>query len=228
MVEIIVHEPDQQVLELAIDLFLEVCSEVDDENFGIVVSRLISRLESSSGSVAVGLSKILKTMFWNIHRHDPVKAVECGVIPAIVNTLRSVDQEVIGQSIDTIENFCDYADCEAIATELIRSGLIQMFSDLCVRYSNDFALKMRMIWIAGRFASKMHDFPVSLVRSLVFEQLTMSVYDVNMGDSLRLFDYVSDMIQKSTNKDEMIKVFREYGIDIYTTTIVTTTAISTV
>ncbi|KAK5665584.1 hypothetical protein QVD99_007232 [Batrachochytrium dendrobatidis] len=33
-----------------------------------------------------------------------------------------------------------------------------------------------------------------------------------MGDPLYLFEYVNDMIQKSTNKDEMIKVFREYGI----------------
>ncbi|EGF78486.1 hypothetical protein BATDEDRAFT_90670 [Batrachochytrium dendrobatidis JAM81] len=32
MVEIIVHESDQEVLELAIDLFLEVCHNIDDEN----------------------------------------------------------------------------------------------------------------------------------------------------------------------------------------------------
>ncbi|KAJ8324268.1 hypothetical protein O5D80_007460 [Batrachochytrium dendrobatidis] len=216
MVEIIVHDSDQEMLRLAIDLFSTVCHDIDDENLGIVLSRLVSRLESSDGLVAVGFIKNLETMFWNIHRHDPVKAAGCGIIPAIVNTLRSVDQEVIGQSIDTIENFCNVKDCEAIATELIRSGLIQMFSDLCVRYSNDFALKMRMIWIAGTVASKMRDFPVSLVRSLVFEQLTISMCDLRMGDSLRLFDYVSDTIQKSTNKVEMINVFQEYGIDIYT------------
>ncbi|KAK5664619.1 hypothetical protein QVD99_008170 [Batrachochytrium dendrobatidis] len=85
-----------------------------------------------------------------------------------------------------------------------------------------------MIEVAGSVASKMRDFPVSLARSLVFEQLTMSVCDVDMGGSLYLFNNINDMIEKSTNKDEMIKVFREYGIDIYTTTIVTTTAISTV
>ncbi|EGF76122.1 hypothetical protein BATDEDRAFT_28802 [Batrachochytrium dendrobatidis JAM81] len=33
-----------------------------------------------------------------------------------------------------------------------------------------------------------------------------------MYDSLCLFEYVSDMIEKSTNKAEMIKVFQEYGI----------------
>ncbi|KAK6092094.1 hypothetical protein MT418_8491 [Batrachochytrium dendrobatidis] len=32
MVEIIVHESDQQVLRLAINLFLQVCHEIDDEN----------------------------------------------------------------------------------------------------------------------------------------------------------------------------------------------------
>ena len=32
MVEIIVHESDREMLTLAIDLFLQVCSEVDDEN----------------------------------------------------------------------------------------------------------------------------------------------------------------------------------------------------
>ncbi|KAK6091714.1 hypothetical protein MT418_8529 [Batrachochytrium dendrobatidis] len=69
-----------------------------------------------------------------------------------------------------------------------------------------------MIWIAGTIASNMHDFPVSLVRSLVFEQLTISVCDVDMGYSLCLFEYVNDMIQTSTNKAEMIKVFQEYGI----------------
>ncbi|KAJ8325383.1 hypothetical protein O5D80_006319 [Batrachochytrium dendrobatidis] len=58
----------------------------------------------------------------------------------------------------------------------------------------------------------MHDFPVSLVRSLVFEQLTILMYDANMYDFLYLFEYVSDMIQKSTNKAEMIKVFQEYEI----------------
>ncbi|KAK5666796.1 hypothetical protein QVD99_006849 [Batrachochytrium dendrobatidis] len=90
MVEIIVHESDQEMLRLAIDLFLQVCHEIDDENFGIVVSRLVSRLESSNGLVAVGFIKNLQTMYWNIHRDNPVKAAECGIIPAIVNTLRYV------------------------------------------------------------------------------------------------------------------------------------------
>ncbi|KAK6092351.1 hypothetical protein MT418_8488 [Batrachochytrium dendrobatidis] len=212
MVEIIVHEPDQQVLTLAIGLFLKVCHDIDDENFGIVLSRLVSRLESSNGLVAVGFIKNLQTMYRSIHRHDPVKAMECGIIPAIVNTLRSVDQAVIDQSIDTIENFYNYADCETIATELIRSGLIQTLSDLCIRYSDNSELKKRMISMAGTVASKMHDFPVSLVRSLIFEQLTISICDLRMGYSLCLFDYVSDMIEKSTNKAEMIKVFQEYEI----------------
>ncbi|KAJ8322539.1 hypothetical protein O5D80_000024 [Batrachochytrium dendrobatidis] len=58
----------------------------------------------------------------------------------------------------------------------------------------------------------MHDFPVSLVRSLVFEQLTISILDVGMYDCLCRFGHINDMIQKSTNKAEMIKAFREYGI----------------
>ncbi|KAJ8330707.1 hypothetical protein O5D80_001220 [Batrachochytrium dendrobatidis] len=90
MVEIIVHESDQQVLTLAIGLFLEVCHDIDDENFGIVLSRLVSRLESSNGLVAVGFIRNLQTMYRSIHRHDRVKAVECGIIPALVNTLRYV------------------------------------------------------------------------------------------------------------------------------------------
>ncbi|KAK6097484.1 hypothetical protein MT418_8568 [Batrachochytrium dendrobatidis] len=212
MAEIIVHESDQEMLTLAIGLFLQVCHDIDDENFGIVVSILVSRLESSSGSVAAGFISRLKTIFCNIYRHDPVKAAECGIIPAVVNTLRSVDQAVVGQSIDTIGNFCNYKDCEVIATELIRSGLIQTSNDLCIRYSNNSELKTRMIEVAGRVASGMRDFPVSLVRSLVFEQLTILMCDVNMCKSLRLFGYVNNMIEKSTNKDEMIKVFREYGI----------------
>ncbi|OAJ44634.1 hypothetical protein BDEG_27844 [Batrachochytrium dendrobatidis JEL423] len=165
MVEIIVHESDQEVLRLAIDLFSEVCHDIDDENFGIVVSRLVSRLESSSGSVAVGFIENFQTMHWNIYRHDPVKAVKCGIIPALVNTL-----------------------------------------------SNDSELRARMIEVAGTAASQMRDFPVSLVRSLVFEQLTISMCNLRMCDSLRLFDNVSDMIEKSTNKAEMIKVFQDYGI----------------
>ncbi|KAJ8326658.1 hypothetical protein O5D80_005386 [Batrachochytrium dendrobatidis] len=212
MVEIIVHESDQEMLTLAIGLFSKVCHSIDDENFGIVVSRLISRLESSNGLVAVGFIENFQTMYWNIHRHNPVKAVECGIIPAVVNILRSVDQKVISQSIYTIQSFCDYEYCEVISAELIRSGLIQMLSDLCVRYSDNSRLKSRMIEVAGSVASKMRDFPVSLARSLVFEQLTMSVCDVDMGGSLYLFNNISDMIEKSTNKDEMIKVFREYGI----------------
>ncbi|KAJ8329934.1 hypothetical protein O5D80_002120 [Batrachochytrium dendrobatidis] len=212
MVDIIVHESDQEVLELAIDLFLKACHDIDDGNFGIVLSRLVSRLESSNGLVAVGFIKNLQTMYLNIHRHDPVKAVECGIIPALVNMLRSVDQAVISQSIDTIWSFCNYAGCETIATELIRSGLIQTLNDLCIKHSDNSRLKSRIIWIAGSAASNMRDFPVSLVRSLVFEQLTISMCDVDMYDSLYLFDNVNDMIQKSTNKDEMIKVFREYGI----------------
>ncbi|KAJ8322617.1 hypothetical protein O5D80_008721 [Batrachochytrium dendrobatidis] len=175
MVEIIVHESDQQVLELAIDLFLEVCSEVDDGNFGIVVSRLVSRLESSNGLVAVGFIENLKTMYLNIHRHDPVKAVECGIIPALVNMLRSVDQAVVDQSIEIIHNFCNYVNCEVISAEFIRSGLIQTLNDLCIRYSDNSRLKMRIIEVAGSAASKMRNFPVSLVRSLVFEQLTISM-----------------------------------------------------
>ncbi|EGF80103.1 hypothetical protein BATDEDRAFT_35065 [Batrachochytrium dendrobatidis JAM81] len=212
MVEIIVHESDQEMLTLAIGLFSKVCHSIDDENFGIVLSRLVSRLESSNGLVAVGFIENFQTMYWKIHRHNPVKAVECGIIPAVVNTLRSVDQEVISQSIYTIQSFCDYEYCEVISAELIRSGLIQMLSDLCVRYSDNSRLKSRMIEVAGSAASKMRDFPVSLARSLVFEQLTMSVCDVDMGGSLYLFNNISDMIEKSTNKDEMIKVFREYGI----------------
>ncbi|EGF81582.1 hypothetical protein BATDEDRAFT_24123 [Batrachochytrium dendrobatidis JAM81] len=59
----------------------------------------------------------------------------------------------------------------------------------------------------------MREFPVSLVRSLVFEQLTISMCDAGVwGIFVHMFDYVNDMIEKSTNKDEMIKVFREYGI----------------
>ncbi|OAJ39482.1 hypothetical protein BDEG_23321 [Batrachochytrium dendrobatidis JEL423] len=165
MVEIIVHEPDQQVFTLAIGLFSKVCHDIDDENFGIVLSRLVSRLESSDGSVAVDFIENLQTMYLNIYCHDRVKAVKCGIIPALVNTL-----------------------------------------------SNNSGLKTRMIKMAGTIASKMRDFPVSLVRSLVFEQLTISVCDLRMGYSFRLFDNVSDMIQKSTNKTEMIKVFQEYGI----------------
>ncbi|KAK5666805.1 hypothetical protein QVD99_006443 [Batrachochytrium dendrobatidis] len=212
MVDIIVQESDQEMLTLAIGLFLKVCSYIDDGNFGIVLSRLVSRLESSDGSVAVGFIENLQTIFWNIHRHDPVKAAGCGVIPALVNTLRSVDQEVIDQSIDTIGNFCKHADCEVISAELIRLDLIQTLNDLYIRYSNNSALKTRIIKMAGIVASKMRDFPVSLVRSLVFEQLTISMCDVDMGGFLYLFEYVNSMIQKSTNKAEMIKVFQEYGI----------------
>ncbi|KAL5039996.1 hypothetical protein RTP6_7824 [Batrachochytrium dendrobatidis] len=212
MVEIIVHESDREMLTLAIDLFLQVCHDIDDENFGIVLSRLVSRLESSSGSVAVGFIKNLRTIFSSIHYHKPVKAVECGIIPALVNMLRSVDQEVIYGSIYTIQSLCDYKDCEAILAELIRLDLIQALNDLCIRYSNNSGLKTRIIKMAGTVASKMRNFPVSLVRSLVFEQLTISMCDVDMGGFLYLFEYVSDMIQKSTNKDEMIKVFQDYGI----------------
>ncbi|EGF80332.1 hypothetical protein BATDEDRAFT_88843 [Batrachochytrium dendrobatidis JAM81] len=88
MAEIIVHESDQEMLTLAIDLFSKVCHSIDDENFGIVVSRLISRLESSDGLVAVGFIENLQTIFSSIHYHKPVKAVECGIIPALVNILR--------------------------------------------------------------------------------------------------------------------------------------------
>ncbi|KAK6092258.1 hypothetical protein MT418_8490 [Batrachochytrium dendrobatidis] len=151
-------------------------------------------------------------MYWKIHRHNPVKAAECGIIPAIVNTLRSVDQAVIDQSIDTIQSFCKRAGRKMISAEFIRSGLIQALNDLCIRYSDDLELKSRIIEVAGTVASKMRDFPVSLVRSLIFEQLTISVCDVDMCRSLCLFDNVSDMIQKSTNKAEMIKVFQDYGI----------------
>ncbi|OAJ41064.1 hypothetical protein BDEG_24715 [Batrachochytrium dendrobatidis JEL423] len=213
MVEIIVHESDQEMLTLSIGLFLKACHDIDDENFGIVLSRLVSRLESSSGSVAVGFIENLQTMYWKIHRHDPVKAVKCGIIPAVVNMLRSVDQEVISRSIYTIENFCKRADCEVISGRVDEAwNLIQPLNDLCTKYSDNSRLKSRMIEVAGRVASKMRDFPVSLARSLVFEQLTISMCNLNMGDPLRLFGYVNDMIQKSTNKDEMIKVFREYGI----------------
>ncbi|OAJ41357.1 hypothetical protein BDEG_24977 [Batrachochytrium dendrobatidis JEL423] len=212
MAEIIVHESDQEMLRLSIDLFSAVCHSIDDENFGIVVSRLVSRLESSNGLVAVGFIKNLQTIFCNIYRHDPVKAAECGIIPAVVNMLRSVDQEVISQSIYTIQSFCDYKDCEIVSAELIRLDLIQTLNDLCTRYSDNSGLRARIIEVAGRVASKMHEFPVSLVRSLIFEQLTMSVCDAGIRDSLYLFEYVNDMIEKSTNKAEMIKVFQEYGI----------------
>ncbi|OAJ41308.1 hypothetical protein BDEG_24929 [Batrachochytrium dendrobatidis JEL423] len=154
--------------------------------FGIVLSRLVSRLESSSGSVAAGFIKNLQTIFWSIHRHDPVKAAECGIIPALVNTLRSVDQAVIDQSIDTIQSLYDHEDCEVISAELMRLDLIQTLNDLCVKHSDNPELKTRMIKIAGTIASKMRDFPVSLARS--------------------------DMIEKSTNKAEMIKAFQDYGI----------------
>ncbi|KAK6091594.1 hypothetical protein MT418_8537 [Batrachochytrium dendrobatidis] len=212
MVEIIVHESDQEMFTLAIDLFLKVCNEIDDQNFGIVLSRLVSRLESSDGSVAAGFIENLKTMYRNIHRHDPVKAVECGIIPALVNTLRSVDQTVIYESIVAIQSFYNVTDYEVTSVEFIRSGLIQALNDLYIKYSNDSELKTRIIEVAGRVASDMRDFPVSLVRSLVFEKLTISMCDVDMNDPLYLFEYVNDMIQKSTNKAEMIKVFREYGI----------------
>ncbi|KAK6091368.1 hypothetical protein MT418_8560 [Batrachochytrium dendrobatidis] len=151
-------------------------------------------------------------MYWKIHRHDRVKAAECGIISAIVNMLRSVDRTVISQSIEIIHNFCKHADCEVISAELMRLDLIQTLNDLCVRYSKNSALKTRMIRIAGSAASKMRDFPVSLVRSLVFEQLTISMCDVDMSGCLYLFEYVNDMIEKSTNKAEMIKAFQEYGI----------------
>ncbi|OAJ43388.1 hypothetical protein BDEG_26753 [Batrachochytrium dendrobatidis JEL423] len=167
MVEIIVHESDQQVLRLSINLFSTVCSEIDDENFNIVVSILVSRLESSDGSVAVGFIENLQTMYWSIHRDNPVKALECGIISALVNTLR---------------------------------------------YSDNSELKTRIIEVAGTIASNMHDFPVSLVRSLVFEQLTISMCNLNIRDCLHRFDHINDMIRKSTNKAEMIKVFRDYGI----------------
>ncbi|OAJ39316.1 hypothetical protein BDEG_23174 [Batrachochytrium dendrobatidis JEL423] len=212
MVEIIVHESNQEVLRLAIDLFLQVCHGIDDENFGIVVLGFVSRLESSDGSVAVGFIKNLQAMYWNIHRDNPVKAAECGIIPAIVNTLRSVDQEVVDQSIDAIQSLCDIRNCEVISAELIRSGLIQALNDLCIRYSNNSELKTRIIEVAGSAASKMRDFPVSLVRSLAFEKLTISMCNLNMGYSLRMFNDLNDMIQKSTSKAEMIKVFQEYGI----------------
>ncbi|KAK6092586.1 hypothetical protein MT418_8485 [Batrachochytrium dendrobatidis] len=212
MVEIIVHESDQEMLKLAIDLFLQVCNEIDDENFSIVVSRLVSRLESSSGSVAVDFIRNLQTIFLNIYYHKPVKALECGIIPALVNMLRSVDQAVIYESIVAIQSFCNYADCEVISAELIRLDLIQTLNDLCIKYSNDSELKTCIIEMAVSVASKMRDFPVSLVRSLVFEQLTISMCNLSMGYSLRMFDYVNNMIEKSTNKTEMIKAFQEYGI----------------
>ncbi|KAK5669156.1 hypothetical protein QVD99_003566 [Batrachochytrium dendrobatidis] len=212
MAEIIVHESDQEMLTLAIDLFSKVCHSIDDENFGIVVSRLISRLESSDGLVAVGFIENLQTIFSSIHYHKPVKAVECGIIPALVNILRSVDQEVIDQSIEIIHNFCNYVNCEVISAEFIRSGLIQMLSDLYTKYSDNSELKTRMIEVAGRVASKMRDFPVSLARSSIFEQLTISICNLSMDDSLYLLNHVNDMIQKSTNKAEMIKVFQEYEI----------------
>ncbi|EGF81717.1 hypothetical protein BATDEDRAFT_87222 [Batrachochytrium dendrobatidis JAM81] len=223
MVEIIVHESDQEVFTLAIDLFSTVCRYIDDENLNIVVSGFVSRLESSDGSVAVGFIENLKTMYLNIHRHDPVKAVECGIIPAMVNTLRSVDQAVIDQSIEIIHNFCNYVNCEVISAEFIRSGLIQTLNDLYIRYSNDSELKTRIISMAGSVASQMRDFPVSLVRSLVFEQLTISMCNLRMCDSLYLFNNVNNMIQKSTNKAEMIKAFQEYGIMQQLNTIISRT-----
>ncbi|OAJ32819.1 hypothetical protein BDEG_28701 [Batrachochytrium dendrobatidis JEL423] len=100
--------------------------------------------------------------------------------------LRSVDQAVIDQSIDTIQSLYDHEDCEVISAELMRLDLIQTLNDLCVKHSDNPELKTRMIKIAGTIASKMRDFPVSLARS--------------------------DMIEKSTNKAEMIKAFQDYGI----------------
>ncbi|KAK6092445.1 hypothetical protein MT418_8482 [Batrachochytrium dendrobatidis] len=212
MVEIIVHESDQEVLELAIDLFLEVCHDIDDENFGIVLSRLVSRLESYNGSVAAGFIKNLQTMYRSIHRHDPVKAVKCGIIPAVVNTLRSVDQKVIYESIVAIRSLCKHAGCEIVSAEFIRSGLIQTLSNLYIRWTGSPVLKPHMIEIAGRVASNTRYFPVSLVRSLIFEQLTISMCNLNMGGFLYLFGYVNNMIEKSKNKAEMIKAFQDYGI----------------
>ncbi|KAJ8324245.1 hypothetical protein O5D80_007439 [Batrachochytrium dendrobatidis] len=225
MVDIIVHESDQEVFTLAIDLFLQVCSYIDDENLNIVVSGFVSRLESSNGSVAVGFIENLETMFWIIHRHDPVKAVKCGIIPALVNTLRSVDQAVICESIDTIQSLCDIRNCEVISAELIRLNLIQTLNDLYIRYSNNSGLKTRIISMAVSVASQMCDFPVSLVRSLVFEQLTISMCDVDMGGFFYLFDHINDMIRKSKNKAEMIKVFQEYGIVKQLNTIISRTDI---
>ncbi|KAJ8330252.1 hypothetical protein O5D80_001817 [Batrachochytrium dendrobatidis] len=212
MVEIIVHESDQQVLKLAIDLFLQVCHGIDDGNFGIVLSRLVSRLESYNGSVAAGFIKNLQTMYRSIHRHDPVKAVKCGIIPAVVNTLRSVDQKVIYESIVAIRSLCKHAGCEIVSAEFIRSGLIQTLSNLYIRWTGSSVLKPHMIEIAGRVASNTRYFPVSLVRSLIFEQLTISMCNLNMGGFLYLFGYVNNMIEKSKNKAEMIKAFQEYGI----------------
>ncbi|KAJ8324064.1 hypothetical protein O5D80_007275 [Batrachochytrium dendrobatidis] len=212
MVEIIVHESDQQVLKLAIDLFLQVCHGIDDGNFGIVLSRLVSRLESYNGSVAAGFIKTFQIMYRNIHRHNPVKAVKCGIIPAVVNTLRSVDQKVIYESIVAIRSLCKHAGCEIVSAEFIRSGLIQTLSNLYIRWTGSSVLKPHMIEIAGRVASNKRYFPVSLVRSSIFEQLTISMCNLNMGGFLYLFGYVNNMIEKSKNKAEMIKAFQEYGI----------------
>ncbi|KAK6091534.1 hypothetical protein MT418_8542 [Batrachochytrium dendrobatidis] len=212
MVEIIVHDSDQEVLRLAIDLFSKVCYDIDDGNFGIVLSRLVSRLESSNGLVAVGFIRNLQTMYRSIHRHDRVKAVECGIIPALVNTLRSVDQEVIYESIAAIRSLCKHAGCEIVSAEFIRSGLIQTLSNLYIRWTGSSVLKPHMIEIAGRVASNTRYFPVSLVRSLIFEQLTISMCNLNMGGFLYLFGYVNNMIEKSKNKAEMIKAFQDYGI----------------
>ncbi|EGF82439.1 hypothetical protein BATDEDRAFT_86638 [Batrachochytrium dendrobatidis JAM81] len=206
-------------------VFLSMMYSYDRFKFGIVVSILVSRLESSNGLVAVGFIENFQIIFCNIYPHDPVKAAGCGIIPALVNTLRSVDQEVIYKSIAAIQSFYNVTDYEVISAELMGLDLIQTLDDLYIRYSNDSELKTRIIRMAGSAASKMHDFPVSLVRSLVFEQLTILMCDVDMNDPLRLFNNVSDMIQKSTNKDEMIKVFQEYGIVKQLNTIISRTDI---
>ncbi|OAJ42409.1 hypothetical protein BDEG_25860 [Batrachochytrium dendrobatidis JEL423] len=134
MVDIIVHESDQEMLELVIGLFLKVYHNIDDENFGIVVSRLISRLESSNGSVAVGFIRNLQTMYRNIYCHNPVKAAECGIIPALVNTL-SYDAGAVNL-LKTLAGFADNHPDSSIRTELDQGG---MFENLTAIVKSDTA-----------------------------------------------------------------------------------------
>ncbi|OAJ42071.1 hypothetical protein BDEG_25573 [Batrachochytrium dendrobatidis JEL423] len=128
MVEIIVKESDQEMLTLAIGLFLKVCHDIDDENFGIVLSRLVSRLESSNGLVAVGFIKNLEAMYRNICHHNPVKAVECGIIPAVVNTLRDINLYGYNGIVNLLKTLVDFADNHpdsSIRTELEQGGILE-------------------------------------------------------------------------------------------------------
>ncbi|KAJ1339513.1 hypothetical protein BSLG_005837 [Batrachochytrium salamandrivorans] len=109
MVEIIVHESDQEMLTLAIGL---LASWYQD----------LFRLESSNGLVAVGFIENFQTMYWNIHRHNPVKAVECGIIPAVVNILSNTS---IVKLLRALVNFADNHSDSSIRTELEQGGIFE-------------------------------------------------------------------------------------------------------